>query len=265
MVDMPVNPHQLRDAQVDWFIERSGRTSQSVPLRRAFVQGGPQNAPTPGPVRRMLRHGDERALDLYLLFLNAVSAEPFTVTLDARLWSRALGLPTAADNGASTVSKIWNRLDTTHQLVERKRDGRLAQITALNESGDRSPYAHPEGAPKDPYSRLSWQYWQAPERYYRTLSFKAKVMLLIATSLKPGFALPLDKIQPWYGISNRTGTEGLQELEAKKLLTHTKQRRDDLGLPEGYVIENRYTLLPPFDQDWTQTTAKVIPLSGSAS
>lgn len=265
MGGMPINPHEQRDAQVTWFVERSRRSSQSVPLRRAFVQGGPQNAPEPGPVQLMLRNGDERALDLYLLLVNAVSSEPFTITRDARVWARALGLPTAADDGASTVSKVWSRLDTTHHLVKRERDGRLVQITALNESGDSSAYAHPTGGQDDPYFRLSWDYWLAPERYYRTLSFKAKVMLLIASSLQPGFALPQDKIQPWYGISKKSGTEGLQELENKGLLMHTQERREDLGLPAGYTIENRYTLLAPFDQTWTQPIADVIQLPGSAS
>lgn len=239
-----------RDAQVEWFLDQADRPSESVPVRRVFVQQGEQAHPVPGPLHMMLRHGDEKALDLYLLFLNGASAEPWDTARDARIWARGLGLPTAKDDGASTVSKVWRRLDATYNLIERHRSGRLVNITALHESGDRSAYEHPSGENDDLYFRLPWAYWLDPERYYRTLSLKAKVMLLVASSLKPGFALPLDKIHPWYGISKRSGADGLQELEDAGLLDRTKAKRVDLGAPKGYVIENRHTLLAPLEQTW---------------
>ncbi len=45
-----------------------------------------------------------------------------------------------------------------------------------------------------------------------TLSLPGKAVLLIAHSLRPGFALPVEKAPEWYGISADTAQRGLAEL-----------------------------------------------------
>lgn len=264
---MSSDPHAQRDGTVELLIARADRTSSEVPLRHTFVQGGTQRRPAHGPLHQLLRHHDERALDLYLLQRYCASSEPWDVRRDARIWARALGLPTPADNGASAVSKVWARLDDTYRLVKRERSGRLSRVTALDESGDRSEYHYPSGRGPGRYFKLSAAFWLDDARWYRTLSLRAKVMLLVASTLKPRFALPVDQIPAWYGISIESGSKGLRELEARGLLRIEKQRRDDLLSPEGYVIEHRHTLLEPLAQDWQETplaTVTDLPTAGAS-
>ncbi len=101
-------------------LDASKRRGAGVPIRRTFVQQGPQREPVPGPLHPLLRGHDERALDLFLLHRAAASSEPWDVVRDARMWARALGLPTPKDNGASAVSKAWARLEK-HRLIQRAR------------------------------------------------------------------------------------------------------------------------------------------------
>ncbi|MDN5804966.1 MAG: hypothetical protein L0H26_10360 [Microlunatus sp.] len=237
---METEPHRDRDDVADSRIDRARRRQGGVAVRTSFLQRGPQARPLPGPLHQLVHNHDERGLDLYLL--------------DARIWARGLGLPTPRDDGAAAVSKTWRRLED-HGLIARERQGRLANITLLHESGNGRPYTYPSGRGRGRYFKLSEQFWTAPDRWYRTLSLRAKAMLLIASSLKPGFVLPLEQAPKWYGVSPDVAGDGLGELEDKGLLSVFKQHRREPLSPAGYVVENSYTLLGPFAQDWRTTPA----------
>jgi hypothetical protein len=265
---MSSSPHRDRDDVADALVARAKRRSGGVPLRTSFVQRGPQSQPIPGPLHDLVRNHDERGFDLYLLLRAVVSSDEITdawdVRLDARVWARGLGLPTPASDGAAAVSKVWRRL-ADHGLVERERKGKLANITVLEESGRGRPYTYPSGKGRGRYFKLSEEFWTADERWYRTLSLPAKAMLLIASSLKPGSALPLGQVSRWYGISSDSAGDGLAELADKGLLVVAKKRRPEPLAPKKYVIENRYTLQSPFAQDWrTRNLATVTALRADA-
>jgi len=111
---------------VDALLARSKRTSRRVNIRNAFVQGGPQRHPVPGPLHLMLKAHDERALDLFLLHRALVGREPWvSFPLDARVWGRALGLGGNADAGVTAVSKTWGRLERHCRLGVDDRPARL--------------------------------------------------------------------------------------------------------------------------------------------
>ncbi|NYJ02228.1 DNA-binding transcriptional ArsR family regulator [Nocardioides thalensis] len=220
----------------------------------------------PGPLHDLVRNHDERGLDLYLLLRAVVSSDEATdawdVALDARVWARGLGLPTANDPGTAAVSKTWRRLDD-HGLITRERRGRSANITLLDEAGTGREYTYPSGKGRGRYFKLSEQFWTAEERWYRTLSLAAKAMLLVGSSLKPGFVLPLEQMPAWYGISGDTAARGLGELESVGLLEVTKRRRPEPLSPTKYVIENVYELKAPFAQDWrSRPLASVTTIHG---
>lgn len=250
---MTTAPHRDRDAVADSLIDRARRRQGGVAVRTSFVQQGTQSRPIPGPLRNLISNHDERGLDLYLLLRAVVSSDETTgewdVCLDARVWARGLGLPTPRDNGTAAVSKTWRRLKD-HGLVAGERQGRLANITLLDESGHGDAYTYPSGRGRGRYFKLSEQFWTAPDRWYRTLSNSAKGMLLIASSLKPGFVLPQEQAPKWYGISPDVAGDGLRELERMGLLSVTRQHRREPLSPTGYVVENSYTLRAPFAQDW---------------
>ena len=82
---MPDMPSRECQETVRSLLEASGRKKPEVPLRHEFVEQGPQRSPKPGPVREIVRHHDDRALDLYLLLRAAASSEPWDVTRDARI------------------------------------------------------------------------------------------------------------------------------------------------------------------------------------
>jgi hypothetical protein len=250
---MPSSPHADRDEVVDALIARARRRDGGVPLRNRFVQGGPQGQPTPGPLHHLVRSRDERGLDLYLMLRSVASSDAVSgawdVTLDARVWAQGLGLPTPANDGASAVSKAWRRL-ADYSLIQRERHGKLACITVLDEAGTGLNYTYPSGKGRGRYFKLSEEFWTAEERWYRTLSLPAKAMLLISSSLKPGFVLPERQAPKWYGISPGTVANGFAELADKDLLEVDKKSRREPLSPQKYVVENVYTLKGPFAQDW---------------
>lgn len=266
---MSTSAQNHRDDFVDAIIARAGRSGGAVAIRTSFLQSGPQRAPIPGPLSKFIRGGDERGLDLYLMLRALISSDKQTgewdTVLTAEWWAVGLNLTTPNNDGAQAISKVWRRL-SERGLVDRSRKGNYARITLLNEDGSGAPYSYPTGKGPGRYFKLSEAYWTDDERWYRELSLAAKTMLLIASSLKPGFALPQEQAKPWYGISPETAGNGLRELSDTGLLKITKQRRNEPLAPKGYVIEHRYKLQAPFEQNWQNNVlAPVITLPGTGT
>lgn len=256
---MPSHPHPLaadQDETVDDLLRTSARTSGAVPLRHVFVQQGAQREPSPGPLAFMLRAHDERGLDLFLLHRAVASAEPWDVTRDSRVWARALGIQGDIDSGVAAVSRTWHRLDKTYSLIGRDRRGRLAKITALREDGLGKPYSYPKGTSRgERYFKIPYEYWTAEQRWYRTLPFRAKAMLLVSLSLPAGFVLPTERVPAWYGISADSADRGLRELDRAGLLRRELKIKKAPQAPLGIAQEYHHTLLRPFIQ--RRTAARV--------
>lgn len=224
MHGMVSDPRQDQQRTIEALLKASGRRDDAVPIRRSFVQGGDQRRPIPGPAHRLMRNHDERGFELFLIHRLLASSDPWDVTRRNKVWSRALGLATPNDDGAAAISKTWGRLEDLG-LVERRRKGRLTSITALHEFGDGSAYTYPAGGLSDLYVKRPFAYWASEEQWHRTLTFRAKVMLLIACTLKPGFVLTEERIPEWYGVSSDSGGRGLRELEHHGLLVRKPHRR----------------------------------------
>jgi hypothetical protein len=154
------------------------------------------------------------------------------------------------------VSKTWARLDETYKLVRRARSGRLAKIIALHESGNGTKYTYPE---KGEYFKLSFDYWTADEAWYFSLSFPAKAVLLIVSSLKPPFVLPAEKASRWYGLSPDSLERGLHELRAAGLLKAKAATVESWLSPTGKTTRYDYWLQPPFAQSWSRQRVKRAP------
>lgn len=248
--DRPRSPagEDLQQEAVEAILARSGRGTRRVNIRNTFVQGGSQRQPIPGPLHAMLKAHDERALDLFLLHRALVSREPWvSYPLDARVWGRALGLGGNADAGVTAVSKAWGRLENNYRLVCSGRSGRLAVFTCLREDGSGDPYTSPDGKTRPEwYLTLPFAYWTAPERWYRSLDFPAKAMLMVASSLGPGFVLPTEKTKGWYGISTESAERGLRALKDVGLLDRKVTVKPAPLSPLGKTQEYRYTLARPF-------------------
>jgi hypothetical protein len=245
---MPSNPSAEQQETVEALLDAGKRRSKRVNVRTSFVQGGTQRNPVPGPLHGMLSAHDERALDLFLLHRALVSKEPWTNRpLDSRVWARALGLQTDADAGVAAVSKAWRRLDENYGLISRDRSGRRAVFTSLKEDGSREPYTSPDGAKRaDRYFTVPFEFWTSDERWYTTLTFAAKVMLLIASTLDSGFVLPTEKAPEWYGVSTESAERGLRVLREAGLLDRATKVKSAPLSPTGKTREYRYTLVPPF-------------------
>lgn len=235
-------PLPSQDEVVEAFLARSKRGG-SVPIRNAFVQGGQQASPAPGPLAGLVRRHDERALDLKLLHQCVAVGGGHDVTAAAVTWARALGLY-HPNQGPAAVSKVWHRLADAG-LVRKERSGRLAEVTLLKEDGSGAPYTHPYRA-RERYFKVPFEYWTADERWYRTLSLPAKAVLLIALSLRTEFYLPVEKAKEWYGISRDTAETGLRELRKKGLLAVDVKYVPAPLSPLGYTERRLYRLAPPF-------------------
>jgi hypothetical protein len=202
------------------------------------VQQGPQRP----WLREILRHHDERALDLYLLFRALATSDPWDVARDSRVWGRAIGLATDADGGAAAISKTWARLDETYHLVRRERSGRKARVFALHEDGSGAEYTYPDKN----YFKLPFAYWTADEAWHHALSFAAKATLLVALSLRPWFVLPAERAPRWYGVSADTVDRGLRELRNAGLLTRRFTEVENWLSPTGKTTLYQFRLEAPF-------------------
>jgi hypothetical protein len=192
-----------------------------------------------------VRHRRTRALDLYLLAHAVSSAPPYDVAFPAAVWGRALGLSELSSADA-LVSKSWSWLEE-QGLIRSERDGRLRRITLLQEDGSRRPYRHPgeQGAERrGHYFKLPYAYWRG--NFPNRISLPAKAVLLIALSLREGFLLPTERGEEWYGLSRDSVRRGLRELRLLSLLDMREVRKPAPLLAQGWTLERRYSLRPPF-------------------
>lgn len=235
-------PVLTRQQQIDLIVDGANRKS-AVQIRKTFVQMGPQDKPQPGLLARIVRRGDERALDLYLLMRLLGVKEPFDATLPAEAWARALALE--GESGLRTVSRTWTRL-VRYKLVKRGRAKDMARMTPLMEDGSGDEFERPTGHAGDVYLSLPLAYWKAPDAWYARLNLPAKAMLLISLSLAPGFLLPSGQAKSWYGISADTAERGFAQLREFGLIGYTERYKLALRSKLGYTTERRYTLNAPF-------------------
>lgn len=219
-------------------LARSGR--DALPLRRSFVQMRKPGAGGAGPLAAFVRGRHAVALDLYLLGRAVASHEPFDVALPSRVWARALGLGEGS-SAAATISHSWTWLEE-RSLITSMRRGRLREIRFLREDGTGRPYQHP-GREGD-YFKLPYAYWEG--LYPGRLGLPAKALLLIALSLGPDFWLPHERGARWYGLSRDTVSRGLATLLRLGLLEVRYERKTAPLSPQGFTVERRYSLRPPF-------------------
>ncbi len=238
---MTADPIATPKETVRALLKTAGRIPDgAAPIRRDFVQQGVQGHPEPGLLAQFVRNGDQRGLDMYLLLKAVASAPPYNSNRSAAVWSRALR-HTAPTASVQTVSKIWKRLEN-RKLVHRKRDGRLAGITLLQEDGSGNRYVHPADN-NEAYLQLPVAYWLSPEHWCLTLSLPAKAMLLIGLSLEPGFVLPVERVPDWYGVSTGSAQRGLAELERRKTLQRRRTKKTAPLAPLGFTTDSHFTLI----------------------
>jgi hypothetical protein len=70
-------------------------------------------------------------------------------------------------------------------------------------------------------------------------------MLLVASTLRPGFVLPTEKTGPWYGISTESAERGRRTLRQAGLLERELTTKRAPLSPNG-ITQDRYTLVKPF-------------------
>lgn len=240
---------------IEALLRTAGRIDSRVPIRRSFLQQHIGDSPAPGPLAEIVNHRDVRGLDLYMILKATASKEPWSSRRNASVWARALQ-HTGVTADPQAVSKIWNRLDTTYGLIERRRVGRLVEVTLLREDGTGAQYSHP-GTEGEAYLQLPVAYWLDSPPWCRTLSLRAKALLLVALSLRPGFILPVEKGPEWYGVSADTAQRGLHELVQIGLLERVRRYRKAPLAPEGFTYDSHYTLTGPFERQ--------VPNSGEAT
>lgn len=229
-------------------VERAGR--DAVPIRREFVQIHEDDGTRrPGPFHLFVSANDRFGLLLYLLLLTCASKAPWDVRHHAGVWARALGAD--SDAGRPRVSKAWARLED-RQLVTRERSKRLARVTPLQEDGSGASYTRPTSGFMSIKHAL-WLHGPVNEKgrrlgkaWYEVLSLPELAVLVIAHMNADEFALPAERVPDWYGVSADTFQRGARGLEKHGLLDVSRRRKIAPLAPEGYTIENRYTLNPPF-------------------
>lgn len=239
--DLIATPHETVDTIV-------GQKRDSTPIRIDFAQRRSGSTKVPGPLSEFVSGGDLRGLRLYLLALvRATRKEPWNVRFPSAVWARALGidLPTTK-TAASSVSKAWLRIEQ-RGLITRSRSGRMSEITLLCEDGQGADYERPSGG----YFKLPVAFWlagpeQGDDRWFEVLDLPATAMLLVASTLQPGFAFPVERTPERYGFSADTAQRGLSTLNEMGILQTEKRYRKEPLAPRGYTHDYRYTLRAPF-------------------
>lgn len=210
-----------------------------VPIRRSFVQSITSGGGA-GPLAVFVTSRRETALDLYLLFHASACGGGFDTRLHSAVWARAIGLPRSR-HSASLISRSWTWLEEMN-LITKKRDRRLLNVTLLKEDASGDDYAHPGKAGN--YFKLSHEYWL--EGWCDRLDLASKAALLILLSRVPGSDLPQERAPQWYGISADTLGRGLRRLQTENLVRIKVVTKQAPLSPIGYSWEQRYWLLPPF-------------------
>lgn len=232
---------------IEALLERSGR--DHLPLAGSFVQGETSDGrPRPGPLADFVAARALRPLHLYLLAHASASAtlpgqRAWSVTHDSRVWARALGLDPTYDGSRTAVSKTWAWL-AERRLIDRRRVGRLVEITLLRDDGTGRAYGKHPAQRNERYFKLPYAFWRG--RWHERLDLAATAILLIGLSRNGPFELPQDRVGAWYGISGSTLTKGLGRLRSLDLLDVHRHRRPAPLAPEGYTWTHTYTLLEPF-------------------
>lgn len=229
---------------------------RAVPFRKTLVQRGLRTAPQPGALATFVTNRDMRALDLYLLHRALATKEPYDTRVEAGAWARMVGLEPV--KGVAVVSRAWGRL-VKMKLVSRRRGGRLAVITSLQEDGQGREYTRPSGKHGDTYLQVPLSYWL--DGYDKSLSLRAKAMLLICLSLQEWSPLPAEQVPSWYGISADTAERGLDELgKAGIVLRRVTWRREPL-LAYGFIKVYEYAVSAKF----TRARRLIAAVQGGAT
>jgi hypothetical protein len=247
MARLPAPP-----SQEDTLKELLGSSQRDMlPLRYTFAQKPDKDKNwIAGPLAALVRRGVASALEQYLLLHARAAGRPdpdddalqYDVSLESRVWARALGLPDD-DSGLRTVQRNWRALEAVG-LVNVQRKGRVLTATLLREDGSGAAYTHPGGTRDSRYLKLPYSYWL--EGYSEKLKLPGKAMLLIALTLPDWFSLPYNKGPHWYGIGASTVERGLRELRRLNLIeAHLAWRKAPL-LAQGWTQDLRYCLRPPF-------------------
>lgn len=238
---------------VEALLDRSARPNRALPIRTTFVQGKDTKgrAAGPGPLATFVANGDETGLDLNLLVRSVASGDGefgYSVRQASKVWSRALH-HCRSNISSPGISKASARLEQ-RKLITRSRSQRMASITILREDGSGQPYTHPSSDPKPrqgpSYFQLPYEYWL--EDWSNELTLPGKAMLLVALSLPDDFPLPVERTPAWYGWSADTALRGFHELVNNKILARRREPTIAPLAPDGFTLENRYTVLPPFDR-----------------
>lgn len=199
-----------------------------------------------GPLAYLVKGGRERALDLWLLINAVTSAGDFSVTEWSNTWARAIGLPHPTA-GPEAVSRALKVLDDA-KLISRERVGKQTRITKLLEDGSGKKYEPPTGGTSRYYFQLPFEYWT--DGYHNQLTLPGKALLLIAMSSRDPnaeFCLTQQQVHDWYGISPRTVSRGMKDLQENDLLVHTRDDwYDTLATQTGRARKPVYALQEPF-------------------
>jgi len=224
-------------------LEGRGSRRNFVPVSRAFLQV-PRPRGGAGPLSAFVTSRRKRALDLYLLIHAIASSPPYGVTLPARVWAQALGMP-ANNSSAVHISTTLSWLEDL-ELIETSRVGNARRILLLSDDGSGQRYRHPALIPPDErvgYFKLSFDYWL--ERWHTSLDLAATAVLLIALSLPDKFMLPQRHAAEWYGISRDTVQRGLKSLRDLGLLTYVSSSKVAPAAPGGMTVDRIYSLTGP--------------------
>ncbi len=214
-----------------------------LPLANLFVQHrNREDKGIPGPLSWFVEAHHERGLQQYLLAHAVASGGAWDVAYDSRIWARALGLSDSHPSSRNAVSRTWRWLEA-HSLIERSRKGRLSKITLLYDDASGREYVHPNDR-GDRYLTLPYAYWR--DQWHRKLDLAATAVLLIARSLPTTFALPMERVPSWYGISASTFKKGTRTLRSHGLLKQWYEIQARPLAPEGFTRVNFYELKKPF-------------------
>ena len=243
-----------------------------TPIRNGFVQRRLRTGKFVGSTLGQLVHERRRrALLAYLLLLMASQfLDKSSAPLEAKVWARALSprSPEPAWPDAA-MTPIWAMLDAgPPRLITKERQARRVKITPRKESG-RGEYTRPrpDQNPSDEgelYFALPDAFWL--EDWHNKLSLPGVAVLLIllaGTVTRDETWLSPERAPEWYGISEKTMRNGLEDLRRHGLLDSREEWVTAALSGIGKTKKVHYRLHDPFSraarlelQDTTRAEAR---------
>ncbi|WP_431836560.1 hypothetical protein [Cellulomonas sp. Y8] len=243
--DDPLGDNELRTVM----LERTRRTH--VPLRKIFVQQPMTSTVRPSLLGEFVN--SKKLLPLRtLLLVHALEPMLEGTYWTLGVWARLIG-GTSGPQSPEAVSKAFRYLAQKRLIVVRQ-SGQAFNLTPLHESGtetdDDAKFVRASALGADVghgYLTIPVEFWKSGLVDRLKMPGLAMFLLCLSeTTEASAFQVSQERMQAWYGLSERTAERGYGELRKEKVLLERRQMVNEPNSPTTRTARYHRALAAPY-------------------